>query len=385
MMRMSLGFLIALLLCMLGTLACTSGAPTEATAPVADRATSPANPQSITLTATPIPSLAETSPPPPMLTPTLSPTPTTTPEPTPTPTTAPTPIPVPPVTPPWRPTPMPTLEPTPTTAPTATPAPTPSPPTPTPASAPTVTKEQADGIKSRIGAAAKKTVFGEYHLWYGPSKWGAWSNWKWGPHDPSRFVEEGRRDIASVHYPLAGAYSSNNPALLRYHIGLAKFTGIDALVVDWYTYRDTSGTDLAYMDRNFSMMMDIAEQDVYKLTVNLEPKIHFNGWITHGSREGALNGVKDDIGYILRTYGKREGFFKHQGLPVLFVFAASHLTQDEWIDLVADLEEEGHYFIMVSDDTASEFLGPFNGLYEWPNWGAVEKKETLTTAMYYAE
>lgn len=57
-----------------------------------------------------------------------------------------------------------------------------------------------------------------------------------------------------------------------------------------------------------------------------------------------------------------------------FIFAASHLTPDEWSGLVAGLEEEGHYFIMVSDDPPPELLGPFNSFYEWPNWGVVSRK-----------
>ena len=214
--------------------------------------------------------------------------------------------------------------------------------------------------------------------WFGQSKWTDWAHWEWtgeNPHDPRKFVDSDKRDIASVNYPLIGPYKSDDPKLLRYHTKLAKAVGIDALVVDWYTYRDTRNTDLAYMDKNFSVMMDTADQESYQLSVLMEPKIHFNGWIQHSSRKEAVDAVKDDFRYVLNNYSKRKSFLKHEGLPVLFVYDTIRLTPSEWSSLVDDMENEGHYFVLVGDVTDPKYLGPFNSLYEWPNYEGVIKED----------
>ncbi|MBI1972245.1 MAG: hypothetical protein HYS53_03000 [Candidatus Aenigmarchaeota archaeon] len=220
-------------------------------------------------------------------------------------------------------------------------------------------------------------MFAIYLGWFGQSKWTDWSHWEWtgeNPHDPRKFTGDNKRDTASADYPLIGPYRSEDPELMRYHARLAKSMGIDALVVDWYTYKDTKNTDLAYMDRNFSKMMDVAEQESYQLSVIMEPKIHFNGWIKHASREESVEAVKDDFRYVLKNYSKRKSFFKHDGLPVLFVYDTIRLTPSEWSSLVGDMENEGHHFVLVGDITDPDYLGSFSSLYEWPNYEGVTKE-----------
>ena len=239
-----------------------------------------------------------------------------------------------------------------------------------------ITKEKADRIKSRIGLTAEKTVIAAYMGWYGLSQGTEWKHWEWkgeNPHDPRKFVSEGRRDIAAVNYPMIGPYRSNDPRLLRYHIRLARAAGIDCMSVYWTTYRYLPGIDLQYQDRNFSLMMDVADEEDYCLTVRMQPKIHFNGWVKHPSREEALSAVEDDFRYALHQYSKRKSFMKHQGLPVLFVHGTSRLTPEEWAKLVSNLEREGHYFIMVSDSPDPAYFGPFSSFYKWPCWSCVKR------------
>lgn len=267
-----------------------------------------------------------------------------------------------------------TPTPSPTSTPTLTPTNTPS---PTPTRQPGITKEEAHKIKSEISANAEKKVFAIYLDWFGQSNWTEWAHWEWtgkNPHDPRKFVDNGKRDIASVNYPFIGPYRSNDPELVRYHTKLAKSLGIDALVVDWYTYKDTPNTDLAYMDRNFSLVMDIAEQESYQLSVIMEPKIHFNGWVPHSSRSEAIEAVRDDFRYVLDKYSKRKSFLKQDGLPVIFVYDTIQLNPEEWSSVVRDLENEGYYFVMIGDITDPRYLGPFSSLYEWPNYDGVVKE-----------
>ena len=241
----------------------------------------------------------------------------------------------------------------------------------------TPTKEEAQKIKSEIGINAQKSVFAVYLDWFGQSKWTDWAHWEWTgkmPHNPRNFIAADQRDIASINYPLVGPYRSDDPKLIRYHTRLAKSIGIDALVVDWYTYKDTPNTDLAYMDKNFSRMINIAEEEDYNLSVLMEPKIHFNGWIPHGSRKESVKAVEDDFRHVLKNYSERKGFFKQDKLPVMFVYETWRLTPEEWNYVVEDLEKEGHYFVLVGDVTDPKYLGPFSSLYEWPNYDGVAKE-----------
>ena len=65
-----------------------------------------------------------------------------------------------------------------------------------------------------------------------------WTHWKWmggkSPHDPVNKLANGHRDIASVLYPLIGAYDSGSKAVIHYHLAVAKASGISAIDAIWY-------------------------------------------------------------------------------------------------------------------------------------------------------
>src|SRR5437867_3561577 len=62
--------------------------------------------------------------------------------------------------------------------------------------------------------------------------WG-W-HWTMNRFDPEK-ISNGRREIAAHYYPLIGPYDSNDPAVLEYHLLLMKLSGIDGVIVDWYS------------------------------------------------------------------------------------------------------------------------------------------------------
>src|SRR5690242_13208583 len=73
-------------------------------------------------------------------------------------------------------------------------------------------------------------LIAHYMPWYSTRNW---THWKWsggGPsHDPNHTLPDGRRDIASVQYPLIGPYDSSSPAVIRYHLATPPAPGISAV------------------------------------------------------------------------------------------------------------------------------------------------------------
>src|SRR5215469_3518401 len=65
-----------------------------------------------------------------------------------------------------------------------------------------------------------------------------WQHWAWGgpgpSHDPSKRLSNGRRDIASVYYPLIGPYTTADRNVVRYHMRTIRAAGGEAVAIDWY-------------------------------------------------------------------------------------------------------------------------------------------------------
>ncbi len=247
-----------------------------------------------------------------------------------------------------------------------------------------VNVEDARKIKNEIADHIGKKVFAVYMAWFGQSKWTEWNHWEWESpkHDPEKSVD-GRRDIASEFYPLIGPYDSSDKRVMKYHIDLAKAAGLDGFTVDWNGYRDLPSTDLAFMDKNFSQMMDVAESEDFTLSILYEPKIHFIGWIPHGSRKESIEAVREDMKYALKNYGNRKNFLRAGGVPVIFLFDAARMTPTEWMDVVDGLEKEGLSVILAADNTNPDFYAAFSGLGGWPDYDGVAKNPGKVYDFHY--
>ena len=64
-------------------------------------------------------------------------------------------------------------------------------------------------IACKDGPAIEKKVLAFYYPWYrAPDFTGSWEHWDSEGHNPDTFVTQDRRDIASINYPMLGAYDS---------------------------------------------------------------------------------------------------------------------------------------------------------------------------------
>lgn len=84
-------------------------------------------------------------------------------------------------------------------------------------------------------------VYMHYMPWFTSAEMdGGWGyHWTMNNRNPDNIVD-GQRDIASHYYPLIGPYSSKDPDLAEYHLLLMKYSGIDAVLIDWYGTYDVN-------------------------------------------------------------------------------------------------------------------------------------------------
>jgi len=84
-------------------------------------------------------------------------------------------------------------------------------------------------VGARVPVAAHGTgVATFYYPWYARAdRDGAWRHWDQGGHTPPD-------DIGSDYYPLRGAYSSTDPAVVGSQMGDLAASGIDEAVVSWW-------------------------------------------------------------------------------------------------------------------------------------------------------
>lgn len=84
----------------------------------------------------------------------------------------------------------------------------------------------------------EKRVFAHLLTWFQTqsysNKWEMWqSNYKGSTHNPDHILDNGKRDIAALSYPLIGPYDSNDPDVIEYQLLTMKLAGIDGVIIDW--------------------------------------------------------------------------------------------------------------------------------------------------------
>ena len=130
--------------------------------------------------------------------------------------------------------------------------------------APTATSTTADPSSS-------VPVFAYYYIWFDPTSW-----------------NRAKRD-----YPLAGKYSSNDPAVMRKHIEWAKQAGITGFIVSW---KNTPS-----LDRRLSTLVDIAEAEHFSLAIIYEG-LNFSRKPLPAAQVGS------DLKYFARVFASRKPF-----------------------------------------------------------------------------
>ena len=199
-----------------------------------------------------------------------------------------------------------------------------------------------------VTSAGDPTAIGVLVPWYGDGDAEGWHNWAAMGHDPNQIVD-GRRDIASAHYPLMGPYKSHDDNTENWQLAYAEAMGLDVLLIDYYT-QNLPGKSV-YYDYTVDML-DKAGGSELKIAMQYEPKIHTQNWVRNynGDRAAMVAAVKDDLRHIYDVLAAKPSYWRVDGKPVVRLFGQTWtLTAAEWSDVVSTLNTEGRELYYMGD------------------------------------
>lgn len=216
-------------------------------------------------------------------------------------------------------------------------------------------------------ALPQKKVLAFYYPWYGtPEISGAWFHWNEAGHNPEVLLANNLPDTATTNHPLK-LYDSNDPMVIKEHISLAKWAGIDVFICSWWGMDDFS-------DRVFRKALSIAEKEK---RVPVKWTIYYET-VSQVAVDKVEATVKD-IMYILKEYADSPAFFKVDGKPVIFIYGRA-LSQlgDKWRDIVKEVKRlSKDKVLFICDSLDARWLDAFDGLHEYNPVGAVLAKADM--------
>lgn len=236
----------------------------------------------------------------------------------------------------------PSVVPTATGAPTATPSPSPTPPLP-----------------PIVGPDPSLRVAVFYYPWYRtPEVDGYWDHWD-GKFRPPL-------DVASDYYPVLGAYSIGDPAILAQHFAWLREAGVGVIISSWWGQRSRE-------DQAVPLLLDVAELYGIKVAFHIEP---------YGGR--TADRLVDDVRYLYTKYGDHPAFYRStassrwspdtRSKGLFFVWAISVPDHDspavgpdywqEAVDAIHALLDGG---LVIANATEGYWVdgGHFDGLYNY--------------------
>ena len=215
-----------------------------------------------------------------------------------------------------------------------------------------------------IGSDPSYRLGAFYYPWYFNQEIdGRWDHWGEGGFDPPL-------DIASDFYPVLGAYSESDPAVLAQHFSWLREAGVGVIISSWWGQGN-------FTDRALPLMLDIADHYGIKIAFHIEP---------YGGR--TAESLADDIHYLYDKYGDYPAFFwttetslfslddRPKGL--FFIWASvvpddnsPGVSSEYWQETMDTLHNENPGAIVLTDqnDPVWITLGHFDGSY---NYGVLD-------------
>lgn len=239
--------------------------------------------------------------------------------------------------------------------------------------------------------ATQRLVLTTYiDTWANPNASAYWARWNWDAcnvsHDPNSVRPDGKRDIASVYYPLIGPYDSGDDSVIEYHMRLAQASGIDVFVVDWYGTKNFY--DFPQQNRKFMNMMRIAERMNFGIAVDYDVTKFYVGEpgqsiskVLIPNRSEALQAIHDDLAYVIQKFGGSPSYLKFDGKPVIFAFSNYDLEPRNWGDIFESLRKQGLDAFYVDMQGNTNYYPYFRGFFPWI-WADAIAKGQIDSVSY---
>lgn len=218
-------------------------------------------------------------------------------------------------------------------------------------------KELLQALRARVAirySAPPKLVLAFYYGWYGnPQVSGKWLHWE--------AVDTERKRIASAtHYPILGAYDSNDPKVIERHCQWAREAKLDGFIYSWWGI----GT---YEEKPLPRLLDTARQYGLKVCLYYEAV----------PQPGDLRSVLSDWRYILQKYGAHPAYLKVEGRPMLFVYgrAMEQLGLTQWAWVLETMRRESPPGVCaIGDSLGCSVARVFDGIHTYNPVGVLVGK-----------
>ena len=176
-----------------------------------------------------------------------------------------------------------------------------------------------------------------YYAWYGsPEVDGQWWHWDheyippWDPTDHHKYPKGHHKppcDIGANFYPLLGAYSSRDPAVLRQQMREVAGAGTGVVALSWYPpgQADEHGPP---SDAVVGALLAAAGEEGVKVCLHIEP---------YEGRGPAT--LRKHLQYVVTQYGSHPAYYKQRrgtvSLPVFYIYDSYRTPPDQWARLLS--------------------------------------------------
>ena len=216
------------------------------------------------------------------------------------------------------------------------------------------------GIWAANARGESPVVLTHYMPWFSANhETGQWGyHWTMNHFDPSKVVN-GKREIASAHYPIAGVYDSGDPDLLEYHVLLMRIAGIEGVIVDWYGLSDLY--DYPVNHRNTLALIEQLDRFGLRFAICYEDQtltsLVKNGKVAEDSR---VSHVASEIRWMNEHWFQKANYVKLDDKPLLLSFGNTGLSDQEWAESLQMAKVDLNY---ISEHTRRECAA---GAFDWP-------------------
>lgn len=200
---------------------------------------------------------------------------------------------------------------------------------------------------------------------------------EWGMHwtmsnmDPDIIDESGKRQIASHYYPLIGPYASSDKDVIRYHLLLMKYSGIDGILIDWYGTQQKN--DYASNNRNTEEIVKLLAEVGLKFAIVYEDQTLKE----IADEEAKVYQAKEDFKYMETQFFSQKEYIQIDNKPLLLVFGPQDINEPaKWSDIIATTKVKPHFLTLYGHSGTTNNADHKNasGEYIWVDATDMDKK-----------
>lgn len=205
--------------------------------------------------------------------------------------------------------------------------------------------------------------------------WGI--HWTMATAHPDVIDGDGKRQIASLYYPLTGPYASGDTALIEYQLLLMQYSGIDGVLIDWPGILQHN--DYPLLVRNTEKIVSVLQRTRLHFAIVYEDH-NINITAQDGALHiGKIDAARADMAYLQAHFFTLPSYERLNGQPMLLNFGPQTFEQPAaWSRIFDSLQPAPAFFPLWDHD---QYAGAnAAGTFAWIN-----EDHTVSLQKYYAE